>query len=329
MSSTTPIADDFATIAANMQQATVQSSDTELLRLCADFAELERTRLRWDAGEIGLSEDQAPILVGKWHAAVDDILPIRPHTNAGLRAKAMALQSCIDGTMGSGGDKAQRFALALTADLLAEGSVAANSSAANPDAELIRRCHQFAEADLASWYRYVIAAENLADEQDTAADFDGYNWITATPATTQEGWRAKALALSAWDRTTYFNDEPQENDGASSLLASLLQDMVAPARNAILAKLATQYGPLPEQYTSEGRWLGWGKAKPADDPVDPAKAQGNVSAAAPRKESAPDSLERVEALWSLMRAAVEVAAAQCTRAGYRPRVNLSSDEGAP
>jgi hypothetical protein len=52
MSSTTPIADDFAAIAANMQQATVQSSDTELLRLCADFAELERMRLRWDAGEI-------------------------------------------------------------------------------------------------------------------------------------------------------------------------------------------------------------------------------------------------------------------------------------
>ena len=91
MSSTTPIADDFATIAANMQQATVQSSDTELLRLCADFAELERTRLRWDAGEIELSEDQAPILVGKWHAAVDDILPIRPHTNAGLLARKLWL----------------------------------------------------------------------------------------------------------------------------------------------------------------------------------------------------------------------------------------------
>jgi hypothetical protein len=263
MSSTTPIADDFAAIAANMQQATVQS---------------------------------------------------------GLRAKAMALQSCIDGTMGSGGDKAQRCALALTADLLAEGSVAANSSAANPDAELIRRCHQFAEADLASWYRYVIAAENLADEQDTAAHFDGYNWITATPATTQEGWRAKALALSAWDRTTYFNDEPEENDGASSLLASLLQDMVAPARNAILAKLATQYGPLPEQYTSEGRWLGWGKAKPADDPVDPAKAQGDVSAAAPRKESAPDSRAR---------RGVVVAHARCCgggcRAMYQGRISTSGE----
>jgi hypothetical protein len=157
----------------------------------------------------------------------------------------------------------------------------------NPDAELIRRCHQFAEADLASWYRYVLAACNGedADAQDTPADVDGYNWITATPATTREGWHAKALALSAWDRTAYFNDEPEESDG-TTLLASLLQDMVAPERNAILAKLATQYGPLPEQYTSEGRWLVWSKSKAAADPVEPTR--GNLSAAAQCKESAPN-----------------------------------------
>ena len=40
----------------------------------------------------------------------------------------------------------------------------------NSDAVLIQRCHQFAEAEITSWYRYVIAPAHLADEQDTPSD---------------------------------------------------------------------------------------------------------------------------------------------------------------
>ena len=43
-----------------------------------------------------------------------------------------------------------------------------------PAGELIRRCHQFAEAEIARWYRYEIAPVHLADEQDTDLDWDGY-----------------------------------------------------------------------------------------------------------------------------------------------------------
>ena len=40
----------------------------------------------------------------------------------------------------------------------------------NSDAVLIQRCHRFAEAEITSWYRYVIAPAHLADEQDTPSD---------------------------------------------------------------------------------------------------------------------------------------------------------------
>ena len=305
---TNPIATDFAAIAAAMQQTTLENFDAELLGSCADLADLQKTRLQWDAGEIELSEDQSAALVGKWLAAVKDIEPRRPQTHEGLRAKAVALQTCIDGTMGSDGDQVQSFARALAADVLAAGwAVAAEFR--NPDAELIRRCHQFAEAEISSWYRYVIAAENLADEQDTAEDSDGYNWITATPATTPAGWHAKALAWSAWHRTGYFDDE--DSDGTSALLASLLQDMVAPARNAIMAKLFMQYGPLPACYTPEGRFLGY--------PEDAPEVVRDAPAAAERKEPAPEMRGiDVDTLWRLLSSMVGFASKQCTAAGYPP-----------
>ena len=119
----------------------------------------------------------------------------------------------------------------------------------HPDAELIRTCHRFAEYELASWYRYA-----LDDDDDSSPDHATYVSIIAIPATTPEGWHAKALALTAWDRDSY-DDHEDVRDGCSSLLASLLRDMVAPARNAIIAKLRAKYGPLPPSYTPEGIWL--------------------------------------------------------------------------
>ena len=125
----------------------------------------------------------------------------------------------------------------------------------DPDAELIRICRQFAERELTNWYRYVTAPEDLADKQDPPPDWGSLHWIVATPATTPEGWRAKALAYAAWHRDAY-DDPPEDRDNASPLLAALLRDMVAPARNAMVARLAEKHGPLPDRYTAEGIWLG-------------------------------------------------------------------------
>ena len=133
----------------------------------------------------------------------------------------------------------------------------AGAVAANPDADLIRVCHQFAEKELDDWYRYVVDATIApgTEDEDTPPDWAGLHWIEATPATTPEGWQAKALAFSAWHRDSYDN-APEDQDSQTALLAGLLRDMVAPARNAIVTRLAAKYGPLPTGYTAEGIWLG-------------------------------------------------------------------------
>ena len=146
------------------------------------------------------------------------------------------------------------------------------SSAADPDAELIRVCHQFAEADLASWYRYLTAPEDVADEQDEPLDFDTLHWIAATPATTPDGIHAKALAYAAWERDAY---EGNGMDSAAPLLASLLRDMIAPARRAILTRLQAELGPLPDGYDSEWRFIGY-NSKPPPDPAGVAPPEGGA-----------------------------------------------------
>jgi len=53
-----------------------------------------------------------------------------------------------------------------------------------------------------------------------------------------------------------FDDPEDDRDGHTTLLASLVRDMVAPTRAVIIARLIEQYGPLPESYTTDGMWLG-------------------------------------------------------------------------
>jgi hypothetical protein len=148
----------------------------------------------------------------------------------------------------------------VAAAALVAGAAGANSApAVSPDAELIRLCRQFAEAELTGWYRYVMAPNDVADEQAAAgmwvSDRATWDWIAATPATTPEGWQAKALAFAAWERDA-FDDPADDRCHTSTGLASLLRDMVAPARAAIIARLAGLYGPLPDGYTADGMWLG-------------------------------------------------------------------------
>ena len=136
----------------------------------------------------------------------------------------------------------------------------------NADAELIRVCQRFAEGELESWYRYIIAPEDLCDAQDQPPDWKSLHWIISTPATTPEGWHAKALAYAAWDRDAY--DDNEDRDTTTLLLASLLRDMVAPARRAILTRLQAELGPLPRGYDADWRFIGY-DGRPPDDPLAP------------------------------------------------------------
>ncbi len=145
---------------------------------------------------------------------------------------------------------ALRLGVAATVAGLAPAAIA-GGPALDADAELIRLCHAFAEADFANWYRYVTAPVETADDDDAPPDWDTYHLIIATPATTPAGWHAKALAFVAWDREAY-DDVGIERTPASTFLASLLRNMVMPARNAIIARCAKAYGPLPPQYTAAG-----------------------------------------------------------------------------
>jgi hypothetical protein len=146
-------------------------------------------------------------------------------------------------------------AATASAAVMASIESAAGAPSISPDAELIQVCHRFAEAELAIWFRYVVAPVDLADAQDVPPDWDTLHWIENTPAASPEGWCAKALALSAWHRDV-FDDPEEDRDGHTPLLASLVRDMVAPTRNAIMARLVQQHGPLPGGYTVNGMWLG-------------------------------------------------------------------------
>ena len=141
--------------------------------------------------------------------------------------------------------------------LALSGTAVAAPGAANPDAALIRTCQQFAEAEFADWYRYVATTDREAPPRydDPAPDWATLHWIEATPATTLEGLRAKALAFAAWHKDAYDNS-PDDHDPSSPLLASLLRDLAAPARGVIIACLFEKYGPLPKGYAADGVWLG-------------------------------------------------------------------------
>ncbi len=64
----------------------------------------------------------------------------------------------------------RRLLAATPAALALPGAALAAPAASSPDAELIRVCQQFAEVELASWYRYVVAPDDLADVQDAPPD---------------------------------------------------------------------------------------------------------------------------------------------------------------
>jgi hypothetical protein len=131
---------------------------------------------------------------------------------------------------------------------------ATNAATPDPDADLVRVCHRFAEAEYRNWYRYV-TADGTEDDLDHDPDWTMLHQIEATPAMTPDGWRAKALALAAWS-TDMYDDPPDDRDGGTTLLASLLRDMAAPARNAILTRCAAEFGPLPDSYDADWRWKG-------------------------------------------------------------------------
>ena len=146
---------------------------------------------------------------------------------------------------------------AAPAVLALSGAAIAAPTAQNLDAELIRVCQQFAEAEFAGWYLYVASDDDevVSRYENRAIDWATLHWIEVTPAITPEGLRAKALAYVAWHRDA-FDNPANGSDGQSPLLAALLRDLAAPARAVIIARLVDQYGPLPEGYTADGVWVG-------------------------------------------------------------------------
>lgn len=187
-------------------------------------------------------------------------------------------------------------------------ALAAVAPPAEPDAELVRVCHQFAEAEWRNWWRYVTAPANLADAEATDPDWTTLEWIETTPATTPAGWAAKALALAAWHREAY-DDSDAEGDASATLLAGLLRDMAAPARAEILTRCAADFGPLPEGYTADARWIGRGSATPIAAtplPENPDAELHTACAAFARAERDVAQLER-EAADDAFDAAVAVA----------------------
>ena len=147
--------------------------------------------------------------------------------------------------------------VASSAVLALSGAAVAAPAAQNPDAELIRVCQQFAETQFADWYLYVVTDDSQIERQleDAPVDWATVRWITATPAHTLAGHQAKALACAAWDRDSY-DSSTDSNPDFTGLLASVLRDLAAPARAVILARLAEQYGPLPDGYDVDCKWIG-------------------------------------------------------------------------
>ena len=146
---------------------------------------------------------------------------------------------------------------AAPAVLALSGAAIAAPPAQNPDAELICICQQFAEAEYADWYLYVTTVDREIELQSENApvDWATVRQIEAMPATTLEGVRAKALACASWDREAY-DSSADDNQAFTGLLASVLRDLAAPARKVILARLAERYGPLPEGYDADCKWIG-------------------------------------------------------------------------
>ena len=243
-------------------------ADAKLVGAAAKFEAIHHEIDRFNKGESDMTDDQSGDLCSRSVRLAGRLAKMRATTWQGLLAKAMAAQTAIafancedqGSTMPDAGEEHDQLAWSALNDLVAAGTFRRPFEEGHkvcncPDAELIRTCHQFAETELTNWYRYCTLPADVADAQDPKPDWSSLHWITATPATTPEGWRAKALAYSAWHHEPY-DDLPEDRDTASPLLAALLRDMVAPVRNAIVARLAEQYGPLPEGYTAEGIWVG-------------------------------------------------------------------------
>jgi len=186
----------------------------------------------------------------------------------------------------------RRAVLRGSAAALLAGTAAAKPGP-GPDAELVRVCHDFAEAEWRNWWRYVTAPDDLADEQDLAPDYAALAWIEATPATTPTGWQAKALAYAAWWREAY-DDAEEDRDTSTSLLAVLLRDMVAPARAEILARCAAEYGPLPEGYAADARWIGRAPAAVAAPAPLPPHRDAELHAACAAFTRAEQEVARLE-----------------------------------
>ncbi len=107
----------------SMPPTPTTNPDAELLLQCTAFARVEVTRQRWNAGLAPRYDDEkhSEALMHLWWRLARRIMPIRPTTWAGFRAKAVALRDFVDGTSHCDGPDLGEFATALATDLVAFG----------------------------------------------------------------------------------------------------------------------------------------------------------------------------------------------------------------
>lgn len=100
------------------------TADAELLAACADATRCEARRGRInDAGWI--SDDDTAVAGAEWIDAFERVAELPATTEAGIRAKALALRQAVlefiapDGTLEDDGETNHRLALSLCDDILA------------------------------------------------------------------------------------------------------------------------------------------------------------------------------------------------------------------
>ena len=87
---TTPIATDFAAIAAAMQRTTPATGDAELIRLCHAFIAADAELKAWSG-----AEDVPDKLLANYYAALERLTSLPARSPEGLRIKAEAAYIAI------------------------------------------------------------------------------------------------------------------------------------------------------------------------------------------------------------------------------------------
>lgn len=235
--------------------ATPSGPDAGLLTECAEATRLRavmnaavKAIMGLPFAEADARQDELDNATFAYCNAVEQIASVPAVTRAGILAKAVILRESIEEEIGlSGGevmgDRQHKLGWSLAGDLL--GDLAGDPPAcllpsvpaprpATPDAALIDLCRQFDE-DTRALQRYdALAMLNETRDEDELDDLserwhDALHEITAIPASTTVGIRAKAVALGqALMQCAFIDTEvsaDEQGEDYERLAMSLVRDL--------------------------------------------------------------------------------------------------------